>query len=131
MRFSTVDEDVARIALPDEAATARKVQESVAIHAALGPVAIEARLKEIERELAAQQAGREPHPALLLGALGQDGPTPRRRYLLSMAGAGLLAWLAAPGWADAFCPPRSRRLHLMHEVHQEREALSRLRHELT
>ena len=36
MRFSTVDEDAVRIALPDEAATARKIQESVAIHAALG-----------------------------------------------------------------------------------------------
>src|SRR4051794_39230260 len=56
MRFLTVDEDAVRIAVPDEAATAHKVQESVAIHAALGPIAIEARLKELDREIAAQKA---------------------------------------------------------------------------
>ena len=41
MRFSIVNEDVVRTHLCDEAATARKVQESVAIHAALGPIAVE------------------------------------------------------------------------------------------
>ncbi len=132
MRFLTVDEDVARTSLAVRAATARKVEASVAIHAALGPVAIEARLKEIDRELAAQQAGREPHVALLLGAFGQDGPAPRRRFLFSMAGAGLLAWFAAPRWSDAFCPLQSRRvLHTMYEIQQERKALSKLKHELS
>jgi hypothetical protein len=131
MRFSTVDEDVARTPLAAKAATARKVQESVTIHAALGPVAIEARLKEIDCELAAQKAGREPDVALLLGPFGHDGPSPRRRFLFSMAGAGLLAWFAVPRCPDMFCPLRSRGLHMMHEIQQEREALSRLRHELT
>ena len=95
MRFSTVDEDAARTALVAKAANARKVQESLAIHAALGPIAIEARLKELNREIAAQKADREPNVALLLAAFGHDGPTPRRRFLLSLAGAGLLTWIAA------------------------------------
>ena len=131
MRFSTVDEDAARTALAAKAATARKIQESVAIHAALGPVAIETRLKELDREIAAQKAGREPHVALLLGAFGHDGPTPRRRFLFSMAGAAVLAWFAAPRWPDAFARFRSRELHMMHEIQQERKALSKLKHELS
>jgi hypothetical protein len=127
MRFSTVDEDAVQIALPSEAVAARKVQESVAIHAALGPVAIETRLKELDREIAAQQAVREPHVALLLGAFGHGGLSPRRRFLCSIAGAGLLAGLTAALWPVAF---RSRQRHTMHEIQQEREALFRFKHEL-
>jgi hypothetical protein len=131
MRFSTVDEDVACTHLSDEAATARKVQESVAIHAALGPIAVETRLKELDREIAAQKAGRDPNVALLLSAFGHGGSTSRRRFLSWTAGAGLLAWLVAPRWPDTFCPLRSGELYTTHEIQQEREALFKLKKELS
>jgi hypothetical protein len=129
MQSSTVDVDTARTALPVEAAIDHKVQASVAIHAALGPIAIETRLKELDRELAAQKAGNKPRVAILLAAFGHDGPTPRRRFLFSMAGAGLLAWFAAPRWPDKYCPLRSRDLYTTPEIEQEREALFKLKQE--
>jgi hypothetical protein len=129
MRFSTVDEDIARTGLADEAATARKVKESVAIHAALGPIAVETRLKELDREIAAQKGGRDPHIALLLSAFGHGGSTSRRRFLSCTAGAGLLAWLVAPRWPDKFRPLRSRELLTTHEIQQECVALLKLKHE--
>ena len=131
MRFSTVDEDIARDALPGKAETARKIQESVAIHAALGPIAIEMRLKELDREIAVQQAGRESQVALLFGAFGHDGPTPRRRLLFSTAGAGLLAWFAAPRWPDMLRPHQQWGKHGTQALQQEREALFKLNHELS
>jgi len=128
MRFSTVDEDAARAALAANAAAARKAQESVAIHSALGPVAIETRLKELDREIVAHKAGREPHVALLLGAFGHDGPIPRRPFLFSIAGAAVLAWFAAPRRPDPFRP---REIRMMHEIQQERKALFKLKRELS
>jgi hypothetical protein len=131
MRFSSVDDDTARIALANEAATARKVQQSVAIHAALGPIAIETRLQELDREIAAQNAGPEPDVALLLAAFGHDNPTPRRWFCFSLAGVGLLTWFASPRWPDTFRPFRSRELHRTQQSQQEREALTKLKHELS
>jgi hypothetical protein len=128
MRFSTVDEDAARTALAAKAAAARKIQESIAIHSALGPVAIETRLKELDREIVTHKAGREPHVALLLGTFGHDGPTSRRPFLFSIAGAAVLAWFGAPRRPDSFRP---RELHMMHEIERERKALLKLKHELS
>jgi hypothetical protein len=131
MRFSTVDEDASRVDLSGEAAVASKVQESVAIHAALGPIAIDMRLKELNREIAVRQAGRESQVALLLGAFGLDGPTSHRRFLFSTAGAGLLAWFAAPRWPDMLRPQQQREKHGTPALQQEREALFKLKHELS
>jgi len=131
MRFSTVDEDAARISLPGEAETARRFHESVAIHAALGPMAIEMRLKEIDREIASKKSGRESHAALFLGAIGHDGPICRRRFFYSTAGAGLLAWSAAPRWSDMVRPDKQRENQGTQALQQEREALSKLKEELS
>jgi len=131
MRSSTVDVDAARTDLAHEAAIARKVQESVAIHAALGPIAIETRLKELDREIAAQKAGGEVSVALLLVGVGHGVPTLRRRFLFSLVGAGLLTWLATPRWPDARRPVRSREVHSAQEIQQEREALFKLKRELS
>ena len=131
MRFSTVDEDAARTALVAKAANARKVQESLAIHAALGPIAIEARLKELNREIAAQKADREPNVALLLAAFGHDGPTPRRRFLFSTAIAGMIAWCSAPRRSETLCPMRAQEPHRTHEIRHERDALTKLKHGLS
>jgi hypothetical protein len=131
MRSSNVDVGAARSALANHNATAGKVQKSVAIHAALGPIAIETRLKELDREIVAQKAGRAPRVALLIGAFGHDGPTPRRRFLFSTAIAGLLAWSKAPRWPETLCRIRTQESHRTHEIRHERDALTKLRHALS
>jgi hypothetical protein len=131
MRPSTFDVGAARSALANHSATAGKVQKSLAIHAALGPIAIETRLKELDREIVAQKAGREPRVALLLGAFGHDGPTPRRRFLFSTAIAGMIAWCSAPRRPETLCPIGAQEPYRTHEIRQERDALTKLKHALS
>jgi hypothetical protein len=131
MRSPTVEVEAARTARAIQAPTARKVQESVAIHAALGLIAIKTRLREIDCEIAAHKAECKPHAALLLATLGLEGPTHRRQFLFLLTGAGLLAWLASQRWPSGLHPSRSRELYKAQEIQQEREALFKLKNELS
>jgi hypothetical protein len=131
MRFFSVDGDAARNPKGNEATTARKVHESVAVHAALGPIAIEIRLKDLDREIDGHKARGKPYSALSVAAFGEDSTTPRRRFLFSLAGAGLLTRMLAPRGTDTVHPSRSCQLQEIQQIQQEREALSLLKQELS
>ncbi len=106
----------------------RRTLENVARFAALGPVAVDARLDDLDREwdieriLQANAAGMSI-VGLIMGAATRN----RRWFLLPSAVAGFLLMHAIDGW----CPPvpvlRRLGFRTQREIDDERTALKALR----
>ena len=105
----------------------RRTREDVARYAAGGPVAIDRRLEELDREWDIERTLEANAATVALVGLGFGTFADRRFYLLPAAVAGFLLQHAVQGW----CPPMPvfRRLGVRtaSEIDEERYALKALR----
>ena len=104
-----------------------QIRESVAIHANLGPRAIQLRLEELDREWDIERLLETNAATIALIGLGLGTLVDRRFLLLPAAVAGFLLQHAVQGW----CPPvplfRSLGVRTAGEIDEERYALKALR----
>jgi len=105
----------------------QQIRESVAIHATLGPRAIEVRLEELDREWDIERMLEANAATIALIGLCLGATVDRRYLLLPAAVTGFLLQHALQGW----CPPvpllRSLGVRTAGEIDEERYALKALR----
>jgi hypothetical protein len=124
---STVARVPAHTSEENNDAIRRQIQASIALHAALGPRAIEMRLKELDREWDIERVLETNAASVSLVGLVLGAFVDRRFFLLPTAVGVFLLQHAIQGW----CPPvpvfRSLGVRTAREIDEERYALKALR----
>jgi hypothetical protein len=127
MVASTIDRVSANTSDRTNEMIRQQIRENVAIHATLGPRAIELRLEELDREWDIERVLEANAASVSLLGLGLGAFVDRRFLALPVAVGGFLLQHAVQGW----CPPvpllRSMGYRTASEIDEERYALKAVR----